>query len=154
MSIGSAIKSTLSFVERIGSSIVGGIEKVDVVAEKIQPTVNFIGSIIKTVDPEAAPVVTAVLGMASYVEGQFATAGAATGTGTQKLAIVTAALGPLVTQTLAAAGKPNAAADVSAYISNIVNLGKNDPNLWAQLEALLNQPVTQAPAIPAAAAKA
>ena len=151
MSLASMLGSTLSFVERMGQDAIHGIADIATFAQKAQPVANFVGRIFSVLEPQFAPIVSAVLITASYVEGQFAAAGKATGTGTQKLATVATLLGPLVTATLAAAGKPAAAADVNAFISNIVNLGKNNPNLWAQLEALLGQPVTQAPALTAAA---
>jgi hypothetical protein len=154
MSVASLISSSMSFVERLGTDAMKGIKDVAGFAAKAQPVANFIGGIISVLEPQLAPVVSTVLITASYVEGQFAAAGNATGSGTQKLATVSALLGPLVVSTLTAAKKPAAAADVDAFISNVVNLGKNNPNLWAQLEMLLGQPVTQAPAIANIAAPA
>jgi hypothetical protein len=141
--------STLSFVERMGKDGLTGIKDIALFGQKVQPVANFIGSVIALADPLLAPVVTTVLSTASYVEGQFAAAGAATGTGAQKLSTVTTLIGPLVSSGLKAAGKPNAAADVNSFISGVVNLGKNDPNIWQELEALLGNP--PAAAVPIAA---
>jgi hypothetical protein len=121
----------------MGKDALVGIKDIAAFGQKVQPVASFIGSVISLADPLLAPAVTTVLSTASFVEGQFNAAGQATGTGEQKLATVVTLIGPLVASTLKAAGKPNAASDVNSFISGVVNLGKNDPNIWQQLETLL-----------------
>ena len=132
--------SALSFVERIGQDTMHLIQDGVAFAAKAQPVANFIGSAVSIFEPALAPIVSTVLSTASYVEAQFAAAGNATGTGAQKFAIVSSLLGPLITQALQALGKPSAATDVTNVINGIVNLGKNDPNIWQELETLLGNP--------------
>jgi hypothetical protein len=151
--------SVVSFVERIGKDIMHGLSDAAIITQKIQPVANFVGSIIDTIEPGLAPAVTSILAVSTYVEGQFAAAGNATGTGPQKLAVVTTMVGNVVGAGLTAAGKASDAASVQAFISKIVNLGKSDPALWQELLTMLSQApaaaaVTPPPGLSAAVASA
>lgn len=158
MSLGSIVSGAISFVEKIGQEIMHGLSDAAVITQKVQPVANFVGSIISAVDPELAPAVKLVLSTTSYIEGQFAAAGNATGTGSQKMSTVTALIGDTVAHFLTQAGKSATAQDVEDFISKIVNIGKDDPNIWQELLAMLGQtsstPVTSAPAAVAAASAA
>jgi hypothetical protein len=154
MSIETALGSAVSFVEKIGTDIMHGLTDASAIVAKVQPVANFVGTIISAVDPALAPAVTAILGVSSYVEGQFAAAGNASGTGEQKLSIVTSMIGNVVANGLTAAGKASDAASVQAFISDIVNIGKDDPNIWQELLTMLGQSGTPVPTAASAAAAA
>lgn len=154
MSLETALGSAVSFVEKIGTDIMHDLGDAATIVAKVQPVANFVGTIISAVDPPLAPAVQAILGVSSYVEGQFAAAGNATGTGEQKLSIVTSMIGNVVANGLTAAGKASDATSVQAFISDIVNIGKDDPNIWQELLAMLGQPGAPVPTAAAAAAAA
>lgn len=154
MSIGTGIGKAISFVERMGQDIMHELQNGAVVLQKVQPVANFVGNIIGTIEPGLAPAVKLVLGSATYVEGAFAAAGNATGSGAHKLDVVTTMTGDTVAYFLNQAGKASDAASVQDFISKIVNIGKNDANIWAELQLALGQsaPITSATTAASAAA--
>lgn len=154
MSLGSEINTAVSFVEKIGKDIMHVLQDGAAVVAKVQPVANFVGNIVATVDPELAPAVKLVLTAATYVEGQFAAAGQASGTGEQKAQIVEGMTGDTIAYFLKLAGKANDAAAVQAFISKIVDLGKNDPAIWEELLTMLGQSAPAVPSLGLAAAAA
>lgn len=77
--------------------------------------------------PGAGPIITAVAGSITVVEQKFAAMGQQTGTGPQKLAEVTAIVGPMVEQMFTVAGQTADAAAVTKYINDIVAILNDSP---------------------------
>ena len=109
----------LSVLETIGRDFKKGLDA----CLKIAPIAQ---AFVTAANPVAGAILAATIGAVALAE-QKAAARGQTGTGVQKMAEVTAIVGPLLTTALGDAGKPAAAEKVTDYINNVVGILKATP---------------------------
>jgi len=126
------MNKVITFLETVGKDVEHGIEK----------AAPFMTAMATTLTPllpgGAGPIVATVIGTVIQVEQKFAAIGKQSGTGPAKLADALTVLGPVVSQSFAAAKLPSDGTTVANFISRIVDF----------LNAI---PVGTSPAVPATA---
>lgn len=105
----------ISFLDHVGHDFKVGFDKV----KPFTPLLALI--------PGVGPVAVMVVGAVITIEQKFTAMGQPTGTGPQKLAEVTAIVGPVLEQFLASEGKSADAATVTKYINDIVAVLNDQP---------------------------
>jgi hypothetical protein len=108
----------------MANKFVGFLEAVGRDFKKLLP---FAQAGVEAFFPAASPLFNLVTNQAIVAEQNFAAIGQQSGTGSQKLAAVTAAIGNTLKQALADAGKPNSLTDVQNFISAVVTILNTTP---------------------------
>lgn len=110
----------VSFLDAVGKDFKKGLADVLPFAEEAEP-------IISALDPAAGAILSTTLGVVLQTEQKFAAMGQQSGTGTQKLAEVTAILTPVLTTALSEAGEPATAEQIEKYVNDAVAILNDIP---------------------------
>jgi hypothetical protein len=131
------VSTKTSWLAHVGQVIAKDVTKIGTVLKNSQPLISL-AEMVFSFTPWA-PIAGVVGNSIISTEGIFASAGQQSGTGVQKAATVTASLGTLIASTLADAGQPSGASDVTAVQDSMVKfLNGLTPAMLKALETALN----------------
>lgn len=115
------VNKFVSILTAVGKAFKSGLDEILKFGQLVTP-------FVQVAEPIIGAILSTTIGIVLQTEQKFAALGKQSGTGSQKLAEVTAIVGPLLTVVLSDAGKPADATKVTDYINKVVNVLNATPS--------------------------